>query len=1832
MAVVQLTAENKRKLRRQLDVWRSELMSTDRRQRLLYFRHLKVGSLDLVTPTIDELPKVLSLQPVVGLAVSEQSDVQVDADLQTALSRSKLKAGGKTATTLKSSLTRLWNQSHQVYADRGYWTLYLGIGMLTWHDAEAEESADAPLILLPVTLHRDAVQAPFTLGRAVDEDILVNPALKLKLERDFSLALPDIDPDEDDLAGYLRQIENLVAPRQWPVRHSIVLAQFSFHKEAIYRDLLEHEKQVLDHPLVQQIALGPDAVADVEHIGWDPASDDMDLVAPPEALHTILDSDSSQRACIVAARDGHNFVMDGPPGTGKSQTIANVIAELMAQGRSVLFVSEKAAALDVVRDRLGHVGLGDFLLELHSHAATRKEVVQQLEKALRQRVAVAEGFSANDRATLKQRREKLSAYAEAMNEEREGLGRRLIDVLGEVLRLVPAGGTALADLDAWGRLTSQEFEAIKEIAGRLGRSWRPVDEGPAFLWWGLERFDHSTAERMAMQEQAGAASRAAEAVDARVSAVDRETGASFSRDASSMTARLRLLQLLDGCPEAIDARWLGSSEQSSALARLAEVSLQWTELNDGQVALEKDAGRRWHELDVESLTVLQALLQRADVEEHSWAGGAEVPSSRLTETTAFLEQAPLALAPIVERADELASLLGISPDDMTLERAQRLSSLARLGALTARPDRTWLNPVIQDALDESSRVLAELVEVVRARQSAIREVFKPDALDIDLGSMQQRFESVHTGARRYSSAARKDRKLLRTVTVSGKASKNIVAMLGEANAWQQAEQKLTAAEGIHAPRLGGYYQRTDTDFSRLLDAVEAAHQAVQLAGANPDVNRLAAQLAEGADPDPRLLSHADDISRGLHEWEASVRGHLSDRAVTQVLAAPLRGVWEWCADEAADLLDGVAALASVADVCDRDVALGEATQLLARARDSARAAAHLLDEYDSDQELFGSVYRGGDTHWADVERGLRWAGEVVACVGEPLDEEGAEQILSHIPDVQGFDHLLATWRSARQALLANFDPDRAADLTDELDLDVRDEAELLMEMSESAGRDISEWDDFAAAEAELEKLGLSNVTSALVERSAPADDVVPFVSWAVLQAWTEAIIAGDRRLHPLRARDREVLVEEFRTLDRQMVDSAYVDVAIACASRRPRSLRGPGAVMLQREAAKKTRHKPIRQVLSEAGDIVGTLKPCFMMSPLSVSQFLPGDMRFDVVIFDEASQVLPSDAVNCIYRGEQLIVSGDDKQLPPTAFFQTAGGESDDADEDEPDEFESILSVCKSGVMPQMPLSWHYRSQHEDLITYSNYRFYAPNDQPLQSFPGAVFDAPDLGVASFVVDGVYKRGASRDNPVEAEAVVDRIEHHAGEHPHLSIGVVTLSTPQQDAVLACLERRAQDSPSLAALLADEDRLSGFFVKSIENVQGDERDLIILSIGYGKDEAGKLTNNFGAINGKAGWRRLNVAITRARRRVEVVSSIRAGDISGTTNDSILHLRAYLDFAARGVSALALELDESDADVDSAFEAEVLNVIQSWGYKVVPQVGVAGYRIDLGVRHPDRPGEYVLGIECDGAAYHSARSARDRDRLRASVLENLGWNLHRIWGISWYREREDQEKRLRAAVEAAIGGAATSRSAERQRPSAPIMESFEPSDVPDWAVTYSTLEAATKQYVRDLGAYEGVPALRQYLTRLVRAEAPIHLDVVHRRVRDHFGVGRIGHLIRANIDLALNGLPVDGEKVRRGRDGIIRLGRPGTVIVRVPEDDQGFRKFAEVPREELAEAVALMVRDSVSIDEDSLKISVARLFGWRRLTNDAETVLTRAIRDARKAGTVVRGDGGRLRAPVG
>jgi very-short-patch-repair endonuclease len=548
-------------------------------------------------------------------------------------------------------------------------------------------------------------------------------------------------------------------------------------------------------------------------------------------------------------------------------------------------------------------------------------------------------------------------------------------------------------------------------------------------------------------------------------------------------------------------------------------------------------------------------------------------------------------------------------------------------------------------------------------------------------------------------------------------------------------------------------------------------------------------------------------------------------------------------------------------------------------------------------------------------------------------------------------------------------------------------------------------------ERDLNALGVQRLIDEIRTSRRPADQWIRLFDYVWLVSTLDMAALSDPGVRAFVVTTHNGYVEEFKKLDTRRLDlaaarvrRAHAEHAVAAMNKFPDQ-----ESFIRSEAAKSRRHKPLRKVFAEAKDVLTAVCPCWMASPLSVCQLIGATGIFDYVIFDEASQVLPEDAIPSILRGKHVIVAGDNKQLPPTTFF--AAAEEEDDSETDSTGYESLLDMMIPFVKG-FHLNWHYRSRDEALIAYSNHHIY---DDRLVTFPGP---GTEGAISHVHVNYIpTSDGQEASSGGEVERVVELILHHARRAPELSLGVITMGIKHAERIQAALDRELSGSSELSEFF-DTGRQERFFIKNLERVQGDERDAIILSVGYGKGRAGNLPLRFGPILSAGGRRRLNVAVTRAKQKVTVVSSFLYSDINSSQvrpGTGLDFLKSYIEYASSG--GRLLPNGELTTEPMNDFEIDVCDALSAKGMNLVPQLGCSKFRIDFAACHPTSPGKYVLAIECDGATYHSSYTARDRDRLRQQQLERLGWTFHRIWSTDWFLRRDEEIDRALNAFHRAV-----------------------------------------------------------------------------------------------------------------------------------------------------------------------------------------------------------------------
>lgn len=1878
-----------------------KLVDLTRRNRLLYLKPTKSSTLFISRPDVQTVFERLVVQEkdwTFWLPPEEELQTTLFEEDQVVLQqgpepeilrRDQLFCDGQSRDRLERVLKNLYRRAAADYRERGVRILYVVFGELTWREIETSEEVRSPLILVPVELSRESARDPFHLTLAKEAEVVLNPALQVKLRNDFRVELPPLSEEweEQSLLAYFDSVVSVGGPLGWAVNPQFQIGLFSFHKLVMFQDLNVNENLIAHHPLVG--ALGREPLTDDLLLDDLPDERQLDVIQRPEATFQIRDADSSQQVCIQYALRGQSFVMQGPPGTGKSQTIVNIIAESIAAGKTVLFVSEKMAALEVVYKRLREDGLGDFCLELHSHKADKRKVVADLKRSLEERPVPQRSLSALEFERLKRLKDTLNNYVIALHRLRSPLERSVYEVLSLLAKLDAISRVAM-ELPEPNKLTPGRFQGLEEMVRRLATVWQVIEEGEDFPWKGFTRDQFTIDLRSEMTSL----------FDQLMSSIDRlrlvsaqyasEIGLDTPLRLDEVEWLISVSNLLVGSPGP-DSSWLTHPH----LDRLVAEARHYQELC-GSYRTMRDALKEWHTpaffalprgLAVEltnARTQTTHLLAPDDVD------GALLLKQR-NDLRQFVINTQRAVPEWRRDATEIARRLGLPSNDLTMDKARQLAQLAILCHSESRPDASWLDPIrAQHLRDILPRVRADYDQYNETKRQLL-ESYDESFFELELDRLIEQYQGSYRGIFRwFIPRFYRDRRAIIRTTRAGVVAESILEDLLTARKLRRLATQL-AAERDHVRDLLGEYDRGyDTNFDLVERALAVAAEAIVLAGIIPIPNELVRNVSLGTTPSPEICFGGIRLRDSLEDWIQTAQTFSSllfecrtaidpsrissfdrlpgsDYPLSQT---PISEIERW-AREIGTPLDFLCRLTEqLLNTCIGEPPTDYRAILadLERLEKLVEVESGLAAESERLRSQFGARYNGVDADWANVLAALDWTGRVRKLFGPRAIPDRFRLIASQgttaVPSNGKLTHAYQATKLLLESLEAQFDlptppEERPGPLQASEDiLNTHPERRGLTHRSvafreltleglrerlralRSRVDDLQTWIDFKILVERFADAGLGGFLERLNATPPPASQLIDIFHKAIYQAWVSSIVAEDPDLREFRTGHHEQLIEEFREVDRKLVRLSRHRVIEQCNRRRPQSVVVAGdseVATLMREAYKQSKRLPIRQLFERIPNLLLRLKPCLMMSPISVSQFLnPERLHFDLVIFDEASQICPEDAVGSLYRGNQLIIAGDNRQLPPTAFFQQAMAEEydwEDISDEEFAVFDSILDECSSIGLPSRTLHWHYRSKHESLIAFSNKWFYR-ND--LITFPSAWAKHEHLGIKFvYVPDGIYDRGRGEkhDNRREAEVVTDLVFEHFARYPDKTLGVVAFSIAQMTAIEDEVERRLRLRPEFERYFKDG-RLEGFFIKNLENVQGDERDVIIFSIGYGKDKQGRMTMNFGPLNKPGGERRLNVAVTRAREKVILVSSIRTADmdLSTTQKEGVLQLYRYLDYAERGEAALELTHPQS-GEPESDLESDVAGEIRRLGYDVVHQIGCSGYRIDLGVVDPAEPGRFLLGVECDGATYHSAHTARDRDRLRQQVLEGVGWRIYRIWSPDWAIRRQTEVERLKRAIEKARQSASNRPSlsdcnssidtvsnppTETQR--IPIASS-ERGKIPG-TVPYNIAELRPRgRFRRDFHLPQWRQEQCRLLVQLVREEGPVHIDYAARRIVSAWGLERTGSRIMDAIAEAVSICQERGSLRRKG--SFLWPLNLTEVSVRIPDPNipESFRDIEYIPVEEIERALLLIVRHTIGITSESLQVEAARLFGFDRTGSNIRSILIEVLGKIESNGLVIR-----------
>ena len=1547
---------------------------------------------------------------------------------------------------LEGQLRSIRLKANTAIEETGANVLYLAFGFLEWFEDETPDMLrQAPLYLIPVKIDRASLNKKsgaynYTI-EYTSEDIISNLSLREKLKHDFHLSLPELT-DELLPEEYFKSLKQQLLKHKpkWKLKRFATLAMFDFSKLLMYLDLdpeswPEGPGNIQNHQILQKFFAKEGEEEDVASSNFVNEYEIDSLEQVHELYPLIDDADSSQHSALVDAIKGKNLVIEGPPGSGKSQTITNLIAAAISQGKKVLFVAEKMAALQVVKSRLKRAGLGDFCLELHSHKTQKKQVYANIAKRIQKQKTYRYPKSIDiDLQMYEEKKDVLTNYANLINSKWKNTGKTIHEIFSTATRFREEfPNVSLKNIqpdqingDLFDEMTSRRMtddikryvDVYSEVKKQLGQDQRLANHP----WFGvynksIQLFD-SDEICLLLQEF----NNAINLLSLTLTPLNQQLECDCEEEINSVAAVKIILNDLPELPE------INGSEIFSALDKITYEEHPEHKRNlRNYKSAKKKLNRLVDELEPCALiegthfntfkaSNLDLCRKFKNTSLHSLSDIFKKYESLLllqTITGSLIED----ITSINEQSLNLDGLLspslsGFNELNEFLEHSTKLDVLL-VGRRHDLFDNELLDktlPDLTEIIDQIKPLRDDLCEYVDLNKLTSLRELKEIAAILDNAGMFCWLSSDWRSAKT---------KLL-SLAIGLKPSFKILGPKVP-KLIQYLELLETLNAGNFSSSLKHEYNGIDTQIDEITH-LRSWYKGVRVSYGVGFGKRVAFSTS--------LFSMSDEVFKGVkhlaqHKTISELKAFFElFNSLENIIDHPLfrdKNFNFECENGIVNFTKEMgSSIESLQLSLKNNCTLTVTKELIINAEKLFNLE-KLLDNDNAMSSTFGAEYKlsvrenSEDAYEKISSTLVLW--EAIAqldseLIGYYLFCNCNEQNLKHLKN--NLEAIQVEHNNYLKTFLAFSDRVELDKLSWFSICDGTLQSYLLRnDQAINQPRWLSTWIDFIRVRASLSQNGLEKLLRSVETAELDLKDIEHIYIYSVFDKLAREVIAENNELAYFSGADQSAIRNQFKEYDTklkslqqekiayQVAKSGYSQIASGVSSGRVSGYTEMG--LINNEINKKTRHVPIRQLLRRSANSLVSLKPCFMMGPHSVAQYLkPGQIEFDLVVMDEASQIKPEDALGTIARGKQLIVVGDPKQLPPTSFFDKIV-QSEDEDTTAIEQSESILDVSLP-MFTARRLRWHYRSRHESLIAFSNQEFY---DNNLVVFPSPSRKSEEFGIKfTHVKSG---RFINQHNIEEAKVIAQAVCTHLLNSPNESIGVVAMSSKQRDQIDRCVEEISKDNPQIRHALSDNASLDEpLFIKNLENVQGDERDVIYISCTYGPQEAGaaQMPQRFGPINSAAGGRRLNVLFTRSKKRMHVFSSMTEGHILATENSSpgVHALKSFLAYAETGKLQ---QIEQTGKAPDSDFEIAVMKALKLEGFHCVPQVGVAGYYIDLAVQDPGQPGRYLMGIECDGATYHSAKSARDRDRLRQSVLEGLGWNIKRIWSTDWFKNPQAQLK---------------------------------------------------------------------------------------------------------------------------------------------------------------------------------------------------------------------------------
>ena len=1801
-----------------IEYWENSLLDLGKRNKLINFKETKRSALEITFPEFKKLfdsivvrekelsfsQLILEIEIVDGKKIVEK--IEIPGDLKT----------NREIEDQIITLKAIRNKARTIFQEQGVNVLYLCFGFLDWNESEEKNTPNnkSPLLLVPINLVQRSIIDPFEIFLGEDE-IVLNPTLCQKLQSECNVELPEFNHDESDINKYLESINQKVKEYSWSIDYKAAIGIFLFHKINMFKDLRSKETQIIQHPILKGLC---GEKTDIPRFPKSLENYDHDKNILPEDAFQVLQADSSQQDAVLYAKEGYSFVLQGPPGTGKSQTIANIISECLAEEKKILFVSDKMAALEVVHKRLEQVGLSDYCLTLHNPRVKKTEFLAQIKEVLHKKKIKTNGNIARDLHKITKQKDELIKYCESLHKKIQPLNKTIYEACCEYLSLSDA-----IDIDY--RLTRshkmteddliKRISALEEYVNCIANLSVSIKENP---WYGFKQNDTTHSERedikIHFKKLFNYNLKLIETVQYIYKTFNLNLEATYSVISDAVISLENLVLIPDKFPE----HYLSTKDFRYLYRLIDSSSINIKNLTEAKKLLDAVFYPSIYKLNGKKLSLL--LTENTDLLFEKLCSSNYSTKNDIIRNLQFIETE---LDVLKNYPKKLASIIKVLNEKYEIhvdEKKPNISALRNnLEDILNLPKvcEYWFNnekhSYIKNIIDNCIRLSNDLVEY----KKRIGAIFDNDIYSEDLDVITRRFRTDYASFTRVlKTQYYKDKKTIQQYLKSNAGQlkhTEICELLEVLKEIKKTKDWFESKSYEFEEIFGEYYEKEHTNWDSINNKFCQVVEVIKMDGPLTKFQMLLL-LKNNAEQ-----NEVQEFKNFLSEYqENNVKKRFEDLLSPVVLIEgndvfSESGILETLLNKTKELLELYSLLDTKENV-NRDY------EFYCNNIELLKYYQKLNDEYLSSvkklKDTFGFLFKEHETDWEKIRIVFQW---IEKWKETPYNKKISFSILDRIVDEDNFKKEIESTIQKIRINLFEVNP-YIAWLNEkfyEYSFSAKAKLETTNHKIENCLQQfylINEFVDFAMHNKKCTDNGLGSYLTYVEKEKLQNNQVVKAYKKRFLSVWVDSSLDKFPHLLNFRKSKYERLLSSFDEKDKEHLSFTPLRIMEIIQKSLPDNydITSPDSEIgiLKRELLKKRRIMPLRILFSKIPNLLTAYKPCFMMSPLSVSLFLESDdYKFDVVIFDEASQVKTENAVGAIVRGKQVIVCGDQHQLPPTNFFNATVKDNEYDDDDLLDEYEiddsgsyeSVLEECQK-ILPEITLRWHYRSRDETLIAFSNKYIY---ENRLITFPSNVQKKNDFGVELvYCKNGIYDRGKSRTNMIEAQKVAELVFDHFDHYPDRTIGVVTFSNAQQNAVDNEITKLRIEHQEYEKCF-DETRNEPFFIKNLETVQGDERDTIILCVGYGKYANDKpISMNFGPLNKDGGERRLNVAITRAKCNIKIVTSITPFDLDlkRTKSKSVRLLKEYLAFAENNYpEEISDELIKNE-DCNS-IEEYICNCLDQndIGYK--RNVGFSDYKIDIAIPYSQNPNHFILAIETEGDQYKSARTERERYLTRGSVLRSMGWNIEHVWTPTLFQNKAvEMEKLIKRIKSSDSEFTRLQNIIEPISIATEVFENATPNEnVCDYNDNkYSEIEEVEKKPSFGLEYYKVTEfpdremSMYNCIKCVLNQEAPIHIDILCQRIAPRFKRKKVTEVFKKQVKQELQLIDCDYQK----KNGFIYK-QDKLIKARVPSEDKPdtLRTIDHISKEEIMIAMEAVIRDSFSVSAEGLIETTARVFGYNR-----------------------------------